>query len=245
LWWDDDFGEFSSIRFFVNPVRYSYFKRVLQREGARPGATVLDVGCGGGILAEEFARDGFQVTGVDPAPESVAAARAHAAASGLSITYKIGSGERLPFPDAAFDYATCCDVLEHVDDVERVIGEIARVLKPGGLFFYDTINRTCISWLAMIKVMQDWKATAFAEPNTHVWEKFIKPRELTSTMRHHGLVNRQIHGISTRRGPISVLLGFWRRAKGKMSFHELGEYLGFCESRRLGASYMGYAARKG
>jgi 2-polyprenyl-6-hydroxyphenyl methylase / 3-demethylubiquinone-9 3-methyltransferase len=244
-WWDDDCGEFSTIRFFVNPVRYGYFRRVLEREGARPGAAVLDIGCGGGILAEEFARDGFRVTGIDPAPESIETARTHAAASGLEITYEIGSGEHLPFSDASFDHVACCDVLEHVDEVERVIGEIARVLKPGGLFFYDTVNRTCMSRIAVIKVMQDWKATAFAAPNSHVWDKFIKPRDLVRILRRSGLRNRQMRGISIRRGPLGAWLGFRRRVNGKIGFKELGEYLGFRESRDLSVSYMGYASREG
>jgi len=206
-WWDDNCGEFSTIRFFVNPVRYGYFKRILDGRGIA-GVTLLDVGCGGGILAEEFARDGFKVTGIDPAPESIATARAHAAASGLAIAYDVGSAEALPYPDRAFDLVACCDVLEHVDDLGRTVAEIARVLKPGGLFFYDTVNRTFMSRLAVIKVMQEWQMTAFAEPNSHVWEKFIKPRELAQLMRSCGLAARDMRGISIKSGPIATLLGF-------------------------------------
>lgn len=132
-WWDDSAGAFSSIRFTVNPVRFGYFRRVLNQErmlecGKRK---FLDVGCGGGYLAEEFARAGFEVTGVDPAPETIETARSHASTSKLNIDYRIGSGEQLPFADESFDHVACCDVLEHVDDVDRVIGEIARVLRPG------------------------------------------------------------------------------------------------------------------
>jgi 2-polyprenyl-6-hydroxyphenyl methylase / 3-demethylubiquinone-9 3-methyltransferase len=241
-WWDDDCGEFSTIRFFVNPVRYAYFKRVFESETA-VGRTILDVGCGGGILAEEFAKDGFEVTGIDPAPESITTARAHATASALSITYNVGSGEQLPYGGSSFDMVSCCDVLEHVDDVERVLTEIARVLRPGGLFFYDTVNRTCMSKLAVIKVMQEWQATAFAEPNSHVWEKFIKPRELVKAMRCRGLINRQLRGISVRRGPIGTLLDFRHCARGEITFKELGARLGFHESRDLRVSYMGYAVK--
>lgn len=246
-WWDDDVGEFSTIRFFVNPVRFGYFKRVLERERSREqaGPTILDVGCGGGLLAEEFARAGFQVTGIDPAPESIETARAHAAASGLAIEYETGSGERLPFAKASFAHVACCDVLEHVDDVERVIGEIARVLKPGGLFLYDTINRTLMSKLAVIKVMQEWPSTAFAEPNSHVWDRFIKPAELRLMLERHGLDQRELRGISTRRNPIACWLAFRRRAKGRISFKELGLRLAFHESGALGISYMGYAVKTG
>lgn len=243
-WWDDDVGLFSTIRFFVNPVRFSYFKHVLDRERARAKCKLLDIGCGGGLLAEEFARVGFEVTGIDPAPETIETARAHAVASGLAIDYQTGSGEHLPFPEGSFDHVACCDVLEHVDDVDSVIGEVARVLRPGGLFFYDTINRTFISKIAIIKVMQEWPSTAFAAPDTHVWERFIKPVELVTLFERHGLEHSEMRGIMPRRNPIAILLDFRRRVQGRISFKELGRRLDFQESDHLEGSYMGYAIRR-
>jgi 2-polyprenyl-6-hydroxyphenyl methylase / 3-demethylubiquinone-9 3-methyltransferase len=244
-WWDDDVGEFSTIRFFVNPVRFGFFKRLLDQErpGRAPRRTVLDVGCGGGILTEEFARAGFQVTGIDPAPESIETARAHARTMGLDITYQTASGEHLPFGANTFDIVTCCDVLEHVDDLERVMSEIARVTRPDGLFFYDTINRTRRSKFAIIKVMQDWTSTAFAEPNSHVWEKFITPRELERLLHRHGFMPRVMKGISTRRNPIAIWLDFRRRVRGAITFRELGARLQLHESDDLSVSYMGCASR--
>jgi 2-polyprenyl-6-hydroxyphenyl methylase / 3-demethylubiquinone-9 3-methyltransferase len=245
-WWDDDIGEFSTLRFWINPVRFGYFARVLDQKKVleRGQRKLLDVGCGGGLLAEEFARAGFNVTGIDPAPETIETARAHASASGLCINYETGSGEHLPFPEGAFDHVACCDVLEHVDDVDRVIGEIARVLKPGGLFFFDTVNRTLISKIAVIKVMQEWPSTAFAAPNTHVWEKFIKPEELIALFRRHGLEQCDMRGIVPRLNPIATLLGFRRCARGKITFKELGRCLDFQESEHLETSYMGYAVKR-
>jgi 2-polyprenyl-6-hydroxyphenyl methylase/3-demethylubiquinone-9 3-methyltransferase len=245
-WWDDDVGEFSTIRFFVNPVRFRYFERVLTQERviASGKRKLLDVGCGGGLLAEQFARLGFEVTGIDPAPETIETARAHANASGLSIEYETGSGENLPFSEESFDHVACCDVLEHVDDVDRVISEITRVLKPGGLFLYDTINRTFMSKLAVIKVMQEWQSTAFAEPNLHVWERFIKPAELVTLLERRGLDQREMRGISIRRrNPLATLLDFRRRVQGKITFRELGRRLDFHESGDLRVSYMGYATK--
>jgi 2-polyprenyl-6-hydroxyphenyl methylase / 3-demethylubiquinone-9 3-methyltransferase len=244
-WWDDNVGEFSTLRFFVNPVRFGYFKRILDRERgpAQSGLALLDVGCGGGILAEDFARAGLRVTGVDPAPESIQTAQAHALASGLSIEYRTGSGEQLPLADAAFDLVACCDVLEHVDDVDRVVGEVARVLKPGGLFFFDTVNRTFVSKIAMIKVMQEWRSTAFVGPNCHVWERFIKPAELRQALARHGLEQRDVRGITSHCSPLAVWLNCRRRAKGQISFRELGQRLAFCEGDDLDVSYMGYAQR--
>jgi 2-polyprenyl-6-hydroxyphenyl methylase/3-demethylubiquinone-9 3-methyltransferase len=242
-WWADDVGEFSTLRFWINPVRLGYFERVAGRERVieRGRRKLLDVGCGGGLLAEELARVGFEVTGIDPAPESIETARAHASASGLPIEYLTGAGERLPFADASFDHVACCDVLEHVDDVGRVVGEIARVLRPGGLFFYDTINRTFVSKMAVIKVMQEWRSTAFAEPDSHVWEKFIKPSEL---FERCGLEQQEMRGILPRRNPIGTLLDFRRRAQGRITFEELGRRLAFQESDHLDGSYMGYAVRR-
>jgi 2-polyprenyl-6-hydroxyphenyl methylase/3-demethylubiquinone-9 3-methyltransferase len=244
-WWDD-VGQFSALRFWINPVRFGYFARVLHRERVleRGLRRILDVGCGGGLLAEEFARAGMEVTGIDPAPESIKTASAHASAGGLRIEYLTGAGERLPFREGSFDQVACCDVLEHVDDADLVIGEIARVLKPGGLFFYDTINRTTMSTIAVIKVMQDWRPTAFAEPNTHVWEKFIKPAELAALFERHGLESREMRGMRPQRNPIAALLDFRRRGRGKITFKELGRRLDFRESDRLDISYMGYASRR-
>ncbi|RKH85519.1 3-demethylubiquinone-9 3-O-methyltransferase, partial [Corallococcus praedator] len=157
------------------PARMGYFNRILREQYVDlRNTTLLDVGCGGGILAEAFAELGMRVTGIDPSASSVETARRHAPQQKLTIDYWIGSGESLPFADASFDCVSCCDVLEHVQDVDAVLAEISRVLKPGGLFLYDTINRTWLSWLFLIKIAQDWKRWAFMEPNQHVYGRFIK-----------------------------------------------------------------------
>jgi 2-polyprenyl-6-hydroxyphenyl methylase/3-demethylubiquinone-9 3-methyltransferase len=246
-WWDDDVGGFSTIRFFVNPIRFAYFDRILRRSQVleRGKSKILDVGCGGGVLAEEFARAGFQVHGVDPAPESLETARAHAVASGLQIAYSVGSGERLPFPDASFDHVACCDVLEHVDDVDAVIGEIARVLRPQGQFLYDTINRTIKSNLAIIKLMQEWPSTAFAPPNAHVWDRFIKPAELAALLAEHGFEQKELRGISASSSPLATWWNFRLRGNGRISFKELGRRLAFQENDDLSVSYMGHAVKRG
>ena len=117
------------------PFRLDYLNIVLPKLGIKPeGLRALDVGCGGGYLSEELARLGFNVSGVDPAPASLAAAQSHAKQSGLTIDYRVAQAESLPFPDGSFDLVTCCDVLEHVQDLDRTLSEIARVLKPGGIF---------------------------------------------------------------------------------------------------------------
>jgi 2-polyprenyl-6-hydroxyphenyl methylase/3-demethylubiquinone-9 3-methyltransferase len=246
-WWDDDVAIFSTLRFFVNPVRCAYFLRIFRQTWGDPAEheqpTLLDVGCGGGFLSEEFARAGFAVTGIDPAAETIGVAEQHASASGLTIDYRVGAGESLPCVDASFDCVACCDVLEHVDDLERVVKEVARVLKPGGFFFYDTINRTLRSKITAVNVPRPWRSTAFDESNGHVWSRFIKPKELMASMTRCGLDNRDMRGISPRANPLSVYLNLRRCWKGRISIKELARRARFGESRSLGISYMGYARR--
>src|ERR1700749_5016471 len=126
--WGDETSLLNLLHGSVTPGRFAYFRDVLARQyGAElAGLQVLDIGCGGGFLAEEFANLGCLVSGVDPSAVSIGAARVHAAEQGLRINYRVGAGEELPFPDAAFNVACCCDVLEHVADVDRVISETAR-----------------------------------------------------------------------------------------------------------------------
>ena len=121
--------------------------------------------------------------GIDPSASSLATARTHAQQAGLDIDYRVGVGENIPFADESFEIVYSSDVLEHVNGLEKVIAEIARVLKPGGVFLYDTINRTFPSKLVMIKLVQEWKSTSFMPPNLHDWNAFIKPRELLTLMK--------------------------------------------------------------
>ncbi len=242
-WWSEEASfDIFSLRHCMNPVRYGYFKRRLQQLHL-PGKTVLDVGCGGGFLAEEFAREGFTVTGIDPAARSLEAARKHAADNNLEIDYREGKGEALPFPDASFDIVACCDVLEHVDDLTLVIGEVARTLKPGGVFCYDTVNRTWLSKVALIKISQDWSFTSWSQPNVHVWEKFIKPAELIAVMNRYRFTNQELRGISSKKNPLALLRSLRALKKGRISNREIAAALALCETEDLRISYMGYAIR--
>ncbi|MBI5593977.1 MAG: 3-demethylubiquinone-9 3-O-methyltransferase [Deltaproteobacteria bacterium] len=242
-WWAEDaVFDICSLRYCMNPVRYGYFKRRLQEQHL-PGQSVLDVGCGGGFLAEEFARGGFDVTGIDPADRSLEAARKHASDNNLEIDYRAGKGEALPFSDGSFDIVACCDVLEHVDDLSLVISEVARTLKAGGVFCYDTVNRTWLSKVALIKISQDWGFTSWSQPNVHVWEKFIKPAELIAVMSRYGLVNQELRGISSRKNPLALLASLRALKKGRLSNQEIAAAFAVCESKDLKISYMGYAIR--
>jgi 2-polyprenyl-6-hydroxyphenyl methylase/3-demethylubiquinone-9 3-methyltransferase len=240
-WWEED-GFLNILKTGLNPARFGYMRRVLTGElGLDPdGLRILDVGCGGGLLAEEFARLGCAVTGVDPSTESLQVARAHAREGGHDIEYMEATGEQLPFGDGEFPAVYCCDVLEHVDDVGRTISEIARVLRPGGVFLYDTINRTRRSKLLMIKLAQDWKATAWAEPDLHDFDMFIRPDELEAHMRRAGMEVRDRVGFAAA-NPVAALKAMWDRAHGRISYGQMGERLRIRESRDTSSSYGGYA----
>lgn len=241
-WWDDS-RPLAILRTGINPVRFAYFGDVLRENlGPNPdGSTLLDVGCGGGFLAEELAGMGYHVTGIDPSERSIAVAAEHARASGLAIDYRTGSGEQLPFADDSFDAVSCCDVLEHVADPDWVIAEIARVLRPGGIFLYDTVNRTARSQLALITVAQDFPLTRIVPPGFHVWRRFIRPDEFHATLRRHGLQNSETAGISPPRNPLALLTALIALKRGKITFAEMGRRLQLHRTRDLSVSYMGYA----
>jgi 2-polyprenyl-6-hydroxyphenyl methylase / 3-demethylubiquinone-9 3-methyltransferase len=243
-WWDPA-SVLNLLHGSFTPARAGYFRGVLaRRPGAAPGGPrVLDIGCGGGFLAEELAALGCRVTGVDPSPASVRAAREHAAERGLRIGYLAGTGEELPVRDASFGVACCCDVLEHVTDVNRVIGEVARVLEPGGLFLFDTINRTLKSRLLAVKAVQEWPLTRVTDVALHDWHMFITPAELTAVLWRHGLTPGEITGLAPRANPLAVLRAYGSARRGRISYGELSRRLDVGQVTSTALSYMGFAVK--
>ncbi|WP_072689032.1 bifunctional 2-polyprenyl-6-hydroxyphenol methylase/3-demethylubiquinol 3-O-methyltransferase UbiG [Rhodococcus marinonascens] len=254
-WWDED-NPLNLLHGSMTPGRFAYFRKVLGERTGRDfagrnytgpdftGLRALDIGSGGGFLAEEFTRIGCRVVGVDPSPVSVDTARRHAAASALEIEYRIGAGERLPVPDATFDVAYCCDVLEHVSDLEAVIAETSRALKPGGLYLFDTVNRTFISKLVAIKILQEWRLTRVFDTPIHEWSMFVRPAELASAMERHGLRLGQIVGLGPRSKNPLRLLDLVRVGGSRLSYGELSRRLDFGQIRSTANSYMGYAVKR-
>jgi 2-polyprenyl-6-hydroxyphenyl methylase/3-demethylubiquinone-9 3-methyltransferase len=229
----------------VTPARFGYFVAVLQRLGRDLSELrALDIGCGGGFLAEEFARLGCRMVGVDPSAPLLETARRHATEGGWEIDHRVGFGEDLPVQDGEFDLVYCCDVLEHVTDLDQVIRETARALKPGGTYLFDTVNRTPLSKLLIIKVMQEWRVTRLIDTPAHVWDMFIKPEELRLTLARHGLRLHETVGLGPRnKNPVSVVLGFRRAREGRISYAELSRRLDFGQTRTKWVFYMGYATR--
>jgi len=243
-WWDER-GFLFTLK-ALNPARFGYMRRVLLDElrMAPVGRRALDVGCGGGLLAEEFARLGFAVAGVDPSHESLAAARRHAAAQELEIDYRAAVGEALPFPDASFTVVYCCDVLEHVSDLSRVVAEAARVLQPGGVYFYDTINRTAASWLKAIFLLQKLPWTRLMPPRLHDWHMFIRPDELRRILGRHGLTPCGLTGLEPRANSLDIIRALRARKRGALSYADVIARMNIGEGPDTSVQYIGYARKE-
>ena len=244
IWWQPT-NVLYLLKTSINPWRVGYSSNILKTLGIDPkGKTALEVGSGGGILTEEICKMGFATTGIDPAEQSLHTARNHAGLSGLDIKYDKGTGEHLPYSDNSFDCVFCCDVLEHVKDLPKVISEISRVLKPNGIFFYDTLNRTFISKLVAIKIWQEWKRWAFMPPNLHVWKMFIKPSEMISLLSENNFQWKEHHG-SAPNVSIPKMLGYLRkRVKGEWNYADLGKNFWLVESKDMNILYAGHAVKK-
>ena len=190
-WWSDDIRWVRTLKNLV-PGRLAWFDRQIDWQGR----DVLDLGCAGGFIAEALAARGAHVTGIDPAEAAINAARAHARAQGLRIGYDVGVGEALPYDDACFDAVVCVDVLEHVADLHKVMAEVARVLRPGGLFLFDTINRNPLARLATITLAED--LLCLLPRGMHDPASFIKPAELRAAMQGAGLEPGAFTGLGPR-----------------------------------------------
>jgi len=220
-WWDK-----GCFLLQVTGDRCDYIQSCVERafgKGALAQQEVLEVGCGGGLICVELGRRQALMVGVDPSQGALATAREHTRKGGLgqNIYYQQGYAEKLPYADGSFSVIICLDVLEHVQNLEAAIREITRVLAPGGIFIFDTINRT---WMARVALI--WYGEHFASgltPGLHNYDDFIKPVELRALLTYCGLQVREIKGFMPN--------GF---AHGHMTMGP-GWF--------MGVSYVGYATK--
>jgi 2-polyprenyl-6-hydroxyphenyl methylase/3-demethylubiquinone-9 3-methyltransferase len=195
-WWDPKGS--SAMLHRLNPVRLRYIRDQIDHHWGgdecdrRPlkGKRAADVGCGAGLLAEPLARLGAEVTGIDAAPETIAAARLHAEGQGLAIDYRAGGVELLEGP---YDLITSLEVIEHVTDTRAFVQGLADSLSNDGLLILSTPNRTATSRLLMIVLAE---GLGRIPKGTHDWQKFLTPEELCAVLRDAGLEIIDVTGLS-------------------------------------------------
>lgn len=189
-WWELE-GDFKPLH-VINPVRLSY---ILERTNGLATKSVLDIGCGGGILAESMARLAGNVVGIDMAQESLNVAKLHALDSGVTnVKYHQVQAEVYCEENAnAFDVVTCMEMLEHVPDPSAIIAAAAQACKPGGIVFYSTLNKTVKSYLLAIIAAE--KLLKIVPNGTHDHNKFLKPSQIIRIAAEHGLKVRSSVGI--------------------------------------------------
>jgi 2-polyprenyl-6-hydroxyphenyl methylase/3-demethylubiquinone-9 3-methyltransferase len=198
-WWDER-GPFRQLH-RINPVRLTYIRDQLCRRFGRDakgpaslsGLSVLDIGCGGGLVCEPLARLGASVTGNDPAAENIAAAKAHASAQGLDIAYEVATAEEIAARGKSYDAVLLLEVVEHVPDVPAFLKTVAPLVKPGGVMILSTLNRTLKSFaLAIVgaEYILRWLPVG-----THQWQRFVTPEELASALSAAGLALTGTEGL--------------------------------------------------
>ncbi|MCL4148564.1 UNVERIFIED_CONTAM: hypothetical protein GTU68_025889 [Idotea baltica] len=187
-WWSPT-GKFKPLHKF-NPVRLAYIKETTD---AFAGLRILDIGCGGGLLCEPMARLGADIVGVDASATNINVAALHADQSGLAIDYRATTAEDLSAAGETFDIILNMEVVEHVADVPLFLSECSKMLRPGGLMFVATINRTMKAWgLAIIGAEHILR---WLPKGTHQYEKLVRPEEIEQPLNSEGLSVLEINGV--------------------------------------------------
>ena len=188
-WWDPT-SEFKPLH-DINPLRLSYIRARLSLSDSR----IVDVGCGGGLLAEALAAEGARVTGIDMGEAPLSVAKLHLLESGLDVVYRKTTAEVLAGEEPeSFDAVTCLEMLEHVPDPASVVNACAQLVRPGGRVFFATINRNPKSWL--FAVVGAEYILRLLPKGTHDYRKFIRPSELENWARRSGLQIENITGMT-------------------------------------------------
>lgn len=252
-WWQKDSGAFTGLH-SITPVRVDYFMKSIKEwrrnrkdtrirgssenaDGDARNLVIADVGCGAGILttylakklAKQYGEDRIQVFGIDPAQSAIEEAKRKIAEDerlNNIINFEVGSGEKLNMRTSSVDILVMSDVLEHIADLRSVMKEVSRVLKPGGLFLFDTMNRTTRSFVLFIRLAQQnlVPSLAVCPPNTHDYRLFITPEEMDQLFRENGMQRQgQYEGILLKRYNIrTILTNLYRLITKQISFPEGG-----------------------
>lgn len=198
-WWDPS-GPFRPLH-RLNPVRLSYIKDRTAAHFGRDGRsiaafgklTVLDIGCGGGLVAEPLARLGGSVTAVDADVVAIEAARLHATDREIDVDYRVGSSDELAAAGSRFDLVLALEIVEHVADREEFLATLGSLVAPGGLLIMSTLNRTLKSLVLGVGIAEH--VLRWVEPGTHDWRKFVKPSELARGLRGIGFGVTDLTGL--------------------------------------------------
>jgi 2-polyprenyl-6-hydroxyphenyl methylase / 3-demethylubiquinone-9 3-methyltransferase len=222
-WWDPN-GKFKPLH-RLGPTRMAFIRDAAVKHfgradgGLKPLAQLrmLDVGCGGGLVAEPLARMGATVTGIEPAEANLAAARAHAVAQGLTIDYRPDRVEVLAATNTQFDCVVCLEVIEHVPDVRAFLSVVTGLVRPGGLLIVSTLNRTLKSYaLAIIGAEY---VLRWLPAGTHQWDRFVTPDELTDELTALGLQAPLMQGLV-----YSPWSDTWSRSDTDLDVNYLGAF---------------------
>jgi 2-polyprenyl-6-hydroxyphenyl methylase/3-demethylubiquinone-9 3-methyltransferase len=198
-WWDTK-GEFAPLH-ALNPIRLAFIRdRLCARHGRDPdaqqpleGLRLIDVGCGGGLLAEPLARMGAEMVAIDAAAENIGTARAHAEQNGVAVDYRCVTAEALAEAGERFDGVVAMEIIEHVADVDAFMAALSDLARPGAPVFMATLNRTLKARALAVFLAE--RVLRWLPPGTHDWRKFLKPHELARAMRHAGLNARALVGV--------------------------------------------------
>ncbi len=221
-WWDK-----SCLLLHITKERCDYIESCVTNvfgKNALRQQEIVEVGCGGGLISEELAERGAIVVGIDPSQGALEVARKHTQQSGLgqSTYFEQGYAEALPYADGSFSVIVCLDVLEHVSDLNTTIRDIARVLAPGGVFIFDTINRTLLARIALIWIGERFFHNNGIVPGLHDYAKFIKPQELKAILAENNLQVHELTGFMP-----TIVRGYLALKPGWFT----------------GVSYVGYATK--
>lgn len=208
-WWDEA-GKFKPLHQF-NPIRISFIRRKIIEHfnvtsESFSNLKILDVGCGGGLIAEPFAQMGADITAIDASEKNIEVAKIHAEKSGLKINYITTSAEEFVMTDQKFDAVFALEIIEHVADVKNFVKSCAELTKPNGLVFIATMNRTLKSF-ALAKIAAEY-VLRWLPIGTHDWKKFLKPSEINFSANSSGLDLQELRGFS-----YNILNGEWKEVE--------------------------------